>query len=184
MILPYTLAKTPPLSISATKMTSTGNLKGKNDDKSHVYTFSNLGSFSGYKIPKKSPVTFYFANGGFYSSAELNSNYSTVDLYPFRAVYQVTGDQPGNFAKVGFMHIVEGENNTTGIVDINKDNNYSGIATGEGTITITADAAGTYRIFSAAGQNASNVTLRAGETKTVNVPAGVYVVNGVKVLVK
>ena len=169
---------------SATEITSTGNLKGKNDDKSHVYTFSNLGSFSGYKIPKKSPVTFYFANGGFYSSAELNSNYSTVDLYPFRAVYQVTPDQPGNFAKVGFMHIVEGENNTTGIVDINKDNNYSGIATGEGTITITADAAGTYRIFSAAGQNASNVTLRAGETKTVNVPAGVYVVNGVKVLVK
>ena len=177
-------AKSDNTLFSATEMTSTGNLKGKNDDKSHVYTFSNLGSFSGYKIPKKSPVTFYFANGGFYSSAELNSNYSTVDLYPFRAVYQVTEDQPGNFAKVGFMHIVEGENNTTGIVDINKDNNYSGIATGEGTITITADAAGTYRIFSAAGQNASNVTLRAGETKTVNVPAGVYVVNGVKVLVK
>ncbi len=176
-------AKSDNTLFSATEMTSTGNLKGKNDDKSHVYTFSNKGSFSGYKVPKTSPVTFYFANGGFYSSAELNSNYSTVDLYPFRAVYQVTGDQPGNFAKVGFMHIIEGENDTTGIVDIEKKN-YSGIATGDGTITITADAAGTYRIFSAAGQNANTVVLKAGETRTVNVPAGVYVVNGVKVLVK
>lgn len=167
---------------SATEITSTGNLTGK-DNVKHTYTFSHKGSFSGHKVPRD-PVTFYFANNGFYSSADLKSTYTTVDLFPFRAVYEVTGDNPNANAKVGFMHIFEGENNTTGIVDINKDNNYSGIATGEGTITITADAAGTYRIFSAAGQNASNVTLRAGETKTVNVPAGVYVVNGVKVLVK
>ena len=164
---------------SATVITSTGNLTGK-DNVKHTYTFSHKGSFSGHKVPRD-PVTFYFANNGFYSSADLKSTYTTVDLFPFRSVYEVIS---GGNAKVGFMHIFEGENNTTGIVDINKDNNYSGIATGEGTITITADTAGTYRIFSAAGQNASNVTLRAGETKTVNVPAGVYVVNGVKVLVK
>ena len=175
-------AKSENSLFSATVITSTGNLTGK-DNVKHTYTFSHKGSFSGHKVPREL-VTFYFANNGFYSSADLKSTYTTVDLFPFRAVYEVTGDSPNANAKVGFMHIFEGENNTTGIVDINKDNNYSGIATGEGTITITADAAGTYRIFSAAGQNASNVTLRAGETKTVNVPAGVYVVNGVKVLVK
>ena len=175
-------AKSDNSLFSATEITSTGNLTGK-DKVKYTYTFSHKGSFSGHKVPRD-PVTFYFANNGFYSSADLKSTYTTVDLFPFRAVYEVTSSNPNANAKVGFMHIVEGENNTTGIVDINKDNNYSGIATGEGTITITADAAGTYRIFSAAGQNASNVTLRAGETKTVNVPAGVYVVNGVKVLVK
>ena len=164
---------------SATEITSTGDLTDKAGNRA-TYTFSHKGSFSGYKIPKGNPNTFYFANNGFYSSVELNSNYTTVDLFPFRSVYVVGGN---GSAKVGFLRFFEGEN-TTGIVDINRDNNYSGIATGEGTITITADAAGTYRIFSAAGQNASNVTLRAGETKTVNVPAGVYVVNGVKVLVK
>lgn len=159
---------------SATEIKSTGNLN------SEEYTFSHKGSFSGFKIPKTSPKTFYFANGGFYSSAELKSTYTTVDLLPFRSVYEL----PSNVtAKVGFMYFVEGENNTTGIVDIEKKN-YSGITTGDGTITITAGAAGTYRIFSAAGQNANTVVLKAGETRTVNVPAGVYLVNGVKVLVK
>lgn len=163
---------------SATTITSTGNLTDK-DGKASQYTFSHKGSFSGYKIPKDNPKTFYFANNGFYSSAELNKNYSTVDLLPFRSVYEVIS---GGSAKVGFLHFIEGENNTTGIVDIEK--NYSGITTGDGTITITAGAAGTYRIFSAAGQNANTVVLKAGETRTVNVPAGVYLVNGVKVLVK
>ena len=159
---------------SATEITATGNLN------SEVYTFSHKGSFSGFKIPKESPKTFYFANGGFYSSAELKSTYTTVDLLPFRSVYEL----PSNVtAKVGFLYFIEGENNTTGIVDIEKKN-YSGIAAGDGTITITAGAAGTYRIFSAAGQNANTVVLKAGETRTVYVPAGVYLVNGVKVLVK
>ena len=159
---------------SATEITATGNLN------SEEYTFSHKGSFSGFKIPTKSPKTFYFANGGFYSSVELKDAYKTVDLLPFRSVYEL----PSNVtAKVGFMYFVEGENNTTGIVDIEKKN-YSGIAAGDGTITITAGAAGTYRIFSAAGQNANNVVLKAGETRTVYVPAGVYLVNGVKVLVK
>ena len=165
---------------SATAITSTGNLTDK-DGKPNSYSFSHKGSFSGYKIPKESPKTFYFANGGFYSSAELKSTYTTVDLLPFRSVYEVLD---GGSAKVGFLHFIEGENNTTGIVDIQKKNYYSGITTGDGTITITADAAGTYRIFSAAGQNANTVVLKAGETRTVNVPAGVYLVNGVKVLVK
>ena len=159
---------------SATEITATGNLNSED------YTFSHKGSFSGFKIPKTSPKTFYFANGGFYSSAELKSTYTTVDLLPFRSVYEL----PSNVtAKVGFLYFIEGENNTTGIVDIEKKN-YSGIAAGDGTITITAGAAGTYRIFSAAGQNANNVVLKAGETRTVYVPAGVYLVNGVKVLVK
>lgn len=164
---------------SATAITSTGNLTDK-DGNVNSYSFSHKGSFSGFKIPKSSPKTFYFANGGFYSSVELKDAYKTVDLLPFRSVYEL----PSNVtAKVGFMYFVEGENNTTGIVDIEKKN-YSGIAAGDGTITITAGAAGTYRIFSAAGQNANTVVLKAGETRTVNVPAGVYVVNGVKVLVK
>ena len=159
---------------SATEITATGNLN------SEVYTFSHKGSFSGFKIPKESPKTFYFANGGFYSSVELKDTYTTVDLLPFRSVYEVL---EGGGAKVGFLHFIEGVNNTTGIVDIEKKN-FSGITTGNGTITITAGAEGTYRIFSAAGQNANNVVLKAGETRTVNVPAGVYLVNGVKVLVK
>ncbi len=163
---------------SAKTISATGNLTDKNGV-SNTYSFSHKGSFSGYKIPKNSPVTFYFANNGFYSSAELNGKYPNVELYPYRTVYEVIS---GGSAKVGFLHFVEGEN-TTGIIDIEK-NNYSGIATGDGTITITADAAGIYRIFSAAGQNANTVVLKAGETRTVNVPAGVYLVNGVKVLVK
>ena len=158
-------AKSDNSLFSATTITSTGNLTDK-EGKSSEYTFSHKGSFSGFKIPRESPKTFYFANGGFYSSVELKDAYKTVDLLPFRSVYEVLS---GGSAKVGFMYFVEGENNTTGIVDIEKKN-YSGIAAGDGAITITAGAAGTYRIFSAAGQNANTVVLKAGETRTVNVP--------------
>jgi hypothetical protein len=60
----------------------------------------------------------------------------------------------------------------------------TGISVGDGTITITADADNSYRIYSTTGQNIDAVSLKAGESRTVSVPAGIYLVNGVKVLVK
>ena len=167
---------------SAKELTSTGKLKDKNGSANN-YTFSHMGSFSGFAFPKDDPV-FYFAKNGFYKSTDLIASKPNVELFPFRSVYKVTGSTPISFVKATFFNIKIGENDqsATGIQNIN--NKYSEISTGNGTITITAADDNSYKIFSTAGLNTHNISLKAGETRTVYVPAGIYLVNGVKVMVK
>ena len=148
---------------SATSLTSTGNLTGY-DEIAHTYTFSHKGSFSGHKVPKADPVTFYFANNGFYSSADLKSNYTTVDLLPFRAVYEVTGDNPASTAKVGFMHLVEGENETDGI-DVFK--------------ATSAEVDMNAPVYDLQGR-----MIAPSYREVKSLQSGMYVVNGVKIIVK
>lgn len=173
------IVKTPTKDalFSATTITSTGNLT--DSEGAHSYTFSHVGTFSGAKV-NRTPTIFYFANNGYYSSADLNAQYKTVDVYPFRSVYQVTG----GLAKVAHMMFVEGENPNmaTGITDVDKV--FTGVTTGNGFISITSDADATYHIRSVSGQSIDALNLKAGETRMVNVPAGIYLVNGLKVLVK
>ena len=168
---------------SAKELTSTGNLKDKNGS-ANKYTFSHMGSFSGFAFPKADPECFYFAKNGFYKSTDLIASKPNVELFPFRSVYKVTGSTPISFVKATFFNIKIGENDqiATGIQNIN--NKYSEISTGNGTITITAANDNSYKIFSTAGLNTHNISLKAGETRTVYVPAGIYMVNGVKVMVK
>ncbi len=153
-------AKSGNTLFSATEITSTGNLTDK-DDKKSEYTFSHKGSFSGFKIPKGSPKTFYFANNGFYSSVELNGNYSTVDLYPFRSVYEVIS---GGSAKVGFLRLMEGENETSGI-DIFK--------------TASAEVDMNAPVYDLQGR-----MIAPSYREAKKLQSGMYVVNGVKIIVK
>jgi len=151
---------------------STGTIDGEN------LTFTQVGTFSGTKINKNKTNAYYIANNVL--NATYNYKYNEVKMYPFRSYYIYEGKS--NAAK---LNIVIGENDwdeTTGISNVNAK--YAGVQTGEGTITITAENAGTYRIFTVAGQNKAMLNMQAGETRTVNVPAGIYLVNGVKVLVK
>ena len=157
-------AKSGNTLFSATKLESTGNLTDNNKNKSK-YTFSHKGSFSGYKIPRENPKTFYFANNGFYSSVELKSYYTTVDLYPFRSVYEVTKIEGGGNAKVGFLHFFEGEN----------DNETDGINALNGSVKVDVDAP----VYDMQGRMIAP-TYR--EAKSLQ--SGMYVVNGVKIIVK
>ena len=166
---------------SAEEITSSGYLTDKYGESAN-YTFTHVGTFCGAKVPKEQKL-FYFANNGFYSSVELKDKYTTVDIYPFRSVYQTAEGTTGS-AKVGYLLLVEGENPdaVTGIIDVNKV--FTGITAGSGFISITSDADTTYRIRNVSGQNVSTMNLKAGETRMVNVPTGIYLVNGLKVLVK
>lgn len=145
---------------SATEITAKGNLTDK-DGNSSSYTFSHKGSFSGYRIPKKSPKTFYFANGGFYSSVELKDAYKTVDLLPFRSVYEVTSD---GSAKVGFLRFVEGENETSGI-DVFK--------------AASAEVDMNAPVYDLQGR-----MVAPSYREAKGLQNGLYVVNGVKIIVK
>ena len=147
---------------SATDIISTGNLTDKNKVKSS-YSFSHKGSFSGYQIPKTSPKTFYFANNGFYSSAELNGNYSTVDLYPFRSVYEVLS---GGSAKVGFLRLMEGENETNGINVFKSE---------------SAEVDMNAPVYDMTGRM---IAPAMRDLVGKQLPRGIYMVNGVKIIVK
>ena len=175
------IVKTPKTDVlySDEVITSTGNLTDKYGT-TNAYNFTHVGTFSGGKVDKEEKL-FYFASNGFYSSAELKDIYTTVDIYPYRSVYQTSGT---GSAKVGYLMLVEGENPdmATGITDVDKV--FTGITTGKGFISITSDADTAYRIRTVSGQNIDALNLKAGESRTVYVPAGIYLVNGLKVLVK
>jgi hypothetical protein len=157
--------------------TSTGTLGGK------TYTFTHQGTFSGALFAKDSPTTFYFAHDGFYSSAELDANHPNVKTNPFRTFYSYNAN---GYAKGYTLYMQIGENDEpTGINDITSGNGARNIVTGKGTITVTAiNGDEAFRIISLTGQNVSNMNLKSGDSETVAVPSGLYLVNGVKVIVK
>jgi hypothetical protein len=156
-------------------ITSTGKLGGT------AYSFSHKGTFSGTQIDKAKDI-FYFADDGFYSSKDLDNNYTNVNVRPFRTFYDYTGVTG---AKVNFLSMEIGENtDVTGINNITSGGNTSVVA-GDGTITVTAtNGDETFRVNNVTGQGISKVSLKAGDSRTISVPSGLYIVNGVKVIVK
>jgi hypothetical protein len=95
----------------------------------------------------------------------LKSYYTTVDLLPFRAVYEVTGDNPASTAKVGFMHLVEGENETSGI-------DYKGL---NSAVNVDMNAP----VYDLQGR-----MIAPSYREVKSLQSGMYVVNGVKIIVK
>ena len=58
------------------------------------------------------------------------------------------------------------------------------VKTDRGTITITATAEKDVRIDNLGGMSVNKVHLNAGETKSIQVPAGIYIINGTKIQVR
>ncbi len=171
-----TIKKTPD---DLTGETGTGSISKTN------YTFTSNGTFSGATLKQTvTPNIFYFAKNALYNIQSLEAN---LDLYvlPFRAYYSYTSPSP---AKANLLEIVFGANDnpfseTTGITSSESQPDLA-VTSGHGTITIASKENNTVNISALNGMQAGRVILKAGETKTVNVPAGLYVVNGVKIVVK
>ena len=153
-----------------------GDVAGK------TYTLTSKGTFAGKEIAKNPPI-FYFANNHFVCSSSLDDNHNTVKIAPFRAYYEAAVSGSNN---INSMNIIFGEglgDTPTGINDVTSRID-TGIRGGKGTITIMSAIDNNVKIYTTSGMDFMNVDMQAGETKTVNVPAGVYVVNGVKIIVK
>ena len=58
------------------------------------------------------------------------------------------------------------------------------IRSGKGFITITATADQMFTIRSISGMTIKNVSVSSGNTTTVSLPAGIYLVNNTKITVK
>lgn len=87
---------------------------------------------------------------------------SYYKLQPFEMVVYVAG-QPSGISTIS----------------LNK-----GIYGGKGEIIISSDHSQTVKIFNLSGQKVTSVAVQAGERQVIPVPSGIYIVNGIKVIVK
>ena len=162
--------------------TSTGTVAAGGTYPGGSYTLTNQGTYAGQAIDKTKGV-FYFARDRFVNSAELASSISTVKIYPFRSYYKVSGSAKS----FSTMNVIFGQNDNDiedAIRDLQEKQMDMSLRTGKGTLTITSAIDNMVRIIGINGVSHYNLNLSAGETKTVSVPAGIYIVNGAKILVK
>ena len=153
------------------------------DNSSH--SFKPMGSYSGKIFQdaefRTNNVFFYYgSNDLFRSSAELASNYHELYAYPFRAFYGYTTSSKSKLAAFMFSY---GSEETDGISDIAKRIDFA-VQSGKGYIQITSGKDSDVRIFTLNGMKIATEQMSAGDTRIVNLPSGVYIVNGMKVIVK
>ena len=167
---------------------STGTVKagegGPDAESAGTFTFTNYGTIAGITIPQTDAV-FYFAQGRFLNSSTLGSSANgTVKILPFRSFY--TTSPTAKTAKFSTLDIILGEglgDEPDAIRELKQAADL-GVKAGHGTLTIASKVDNNVRINGVNGIARYNFDMKAGEVKTVNVPAGVYVINGVKILVK
>lgn len=148
-----------------------------------TYNFHNYGSYAGKKIDRTAKKVFYFAKNMYLSSTNLRPEFPYVYVYPFRAFYEYSS--AGAPAKMFSFRTVFGDDDNvpTSITDINTEPDLA-IIPGQGTITAMAREATVVKVYSTSGVVVWSVSLHRGETQTVNLPGGFYVVNGKKIIVK
>jgi len=147
-----------------------------------AHTFTHYGSYSGKKL-QKDGGWFYFSQGKFFNSKNLSYKYDHVYVYPFRAYF---AHQASPHAKLmaGF-NVTFDDSLVTGIGSVTKDSDRSGVqlTTGRGSLSIKAYETANVVVYSATGATMFRSTLTAGESKTIALTPGIYVVNGKKVII-
>lgn len=137
------------------------------------------GSYAGQQIEKTKNI-YYFANNEFVNSKDYV--YDKVNSAPFRA-YFVPNSNGAKLASFGLIFSEGIGDDPTGISSVDKNPDLM-VIPGSGVITMTSTKEQNVRVHSTSGVMVNNTKLQAGETQTIQVPAGVYVINGVKIIVK
>lgn len=150
-----------------------------------TYYLKMKGTYSGQKVPKGNEI-FYFANNEFVNSIDYKYD-APINVRPFRAYFATTKKEAAaSTAKLASFQLIfeEGMGETpTGVKSLDKNPDLM-VAPGNGMITLTSTIDQNVRVNSTSGVLVNNAKMQAGETRTINVPAGIYVINGVKIMVK
>ncbi|MGM9713073.1 MAG: hypothetical protein ACI3Y5_03015 [Prevotella sp.] len=151
-----------------------GNLGG-------ACTFTPLGTYAGNKLDKRGNY-FYFAKNWFLCSQNIVSS-AYLYVHPFRAYFEYAGT-----TEARRFGIIFGENTggSTSIDALPQPSAQGGVVVSSlnGGLELSASDAATVRVCNVYGEAVANVSLRGGDTKTVTLPSGIYVVEGKKVVVK
>ena len=110
--------------------------------------------------------------------------YTEIYVQPFRAYY--VGSSAGS--KLSMFEIVydeldENDGLITGITDVRTRGPLS-VVTGHGNMMLTSTEDINVTVCNIKGTVVANLKMTAGEQQNINVPAGVYLVNKKKVIVK
>lgn len=157
--------------------TATGKIKGE------ATTLVNYGSYCGVKVPKTDGI-FYFNKDKFISSLLLDERFKDVYVLPFRSYYACQNGANN----VRYLNISLEPNTETSWIDNATETATTSAGfmfsaeTGKLTITATKDLRTNIRNIN--GQTIDTTSLKAGETRTVALPSGIYMVNGTKVVVR
>lgn len=157
--------------------TATGKIKGE------ATTLVNYGSYCGVKVPKTEGI-FYFNKDKFISSLLLDERFQDVYVLPFRSYYACQNGANN----VRYLNISLEPNTETSWIDNATETATASAGfmfsaeTGKLTITATKDLRTNIRNIN--GQTIDTTSLKAGETRTVALPSGIYMVNGTKVVVR
>lgn len=155
------------------------------------YNFTNYASYSGGKFDRAvSENVFYFANNRY---LDLHTLYPGTQQYlmsyPFRGVYTYSTTATSSAKRMQGFYIsynldeMEDAGFTTGLEELGTKADMM-IRSGKGFITITTTADQKFTIRTINGLTLRNVSVNAGSTTTVNLPAGIYIVNNTKITVK
>ena len=146
-----------------------------------TYNFTNYGSYSGKKVNKDDQI-FYFSGDMYLNSKNLRPNLQHVYVYPFRSYYKYSGSAGAKLMNA--FNVLYGENELpTGIGEVTEKPDMAVIA-GNGSLTFATTTDRQVQVFNTDGTTVNRLSMKAGETRTITLPAGIYIVNGKKIIVK
>lgn len=157
---------------------SSGTIDGQNID------LIPQATFSGAEVDKTKGI-FYFNKDKFVSSRALEGD-PTVYVLPFRSYYDCTGTSMGK-RNIRYINISLEPNNTpTDIQEVTSKATNAGFvfSSQAGQLTVKATKDLRVNVRNVSGQTIDVKALKAGESHSVKLPSGIYVVNGTKVMVR
>ena len=144
---------------------------------------TNTGTYSGVTLSTENKF-YYFTRDKYVLSETAKGKYTEIYVQPFRAYY--VGSSAGS--KLSMFEIVydeldENDGLITGITDVRTRGPLS-VVTGHGNMMLTSTEDINVTVCNIKGTVVANLKMTAGEQQNINVPAGVYLVNKNKVIVK
>ena len=144
---------------------------------------TNTGTYSGVKLSTAKSF-YYFTKNKYVASSTAKKRYNEIYVQPFRAYYVApTAGSKLSMFEIVYDEIDEDEGLVTDITTAHARGPLT-VVTGKGFMTLTAAEDATVTVFNLQGTMIANTMLKAGERHDISVPAGVYVVNRNKVIVK
>lgn len=170
-----TIVKTP-VDRTIQGAASSGTVDGQN------VVLTPQATFSGAEVDKTKGI-FYFNKDKFVSSRALEGD-PTVYVLPFRSYYDCTVTGTRNIRYINIS--LEPNNDPTDIQEVTTDATNAGFvfSAQAGQLTVKATKDLRVNVRNVSGQTIDVKALKAGESHSVKLPSGIYVVNGTKVMVR
>ena len=154
---------------------ATGTIAGS------TYNFTNYGSYSGKKVNRDEQI-FYFSRNMYLNSKNLHPSLQYVYVYPFRSYYKYSGSAGAK--DLTALNVLYGENDIPTGIDEAAEKPDMAVIVGSRTLTFATTTDRQILVLRTDGTTVNRLSMKAGETRTITLPAGVYIVNGKKIIVK